>query len=91
MDHASHTGFGRMVFLQATRDRALVELCRSLVRDQPVGHLEPIATPAIELGPEHGGTALGREHPGAQDDGRCVPDVLAVAADQLGDPGVARK
>lgn len=46
--HAPHTGSGRTVFSQAARDRALVELSRSLVRDPSVGHLEPIAAHARE-------------------------------------------
>ena len=45
-----------------------------------------IASGALELTTEMGGTAFGSEDPGADGPGRIMTDMLGVAAFEVGDP-----
>jgi len=51
-----------------------------------LGGLAPIAANAVELAAEPAVAALGRHGPRPELKRRLVPDVLAVAARELGDP-----
>src|SRR5262245_15787056 len=91
MDHdpGPDAGLGRVLAPQARRNRALVELGRTLVALEALRELQSIAAHAGQLRADHRVAAGPCLRPRPQKERRIVSNVLAVAAVELGDP-VAR-